>query len=118
LKKLVFILKPAQPGAAADVAFGWCLRWYVLWRRLKYTEPNPAQLSTRLSAKALGLIVLFDQQGGIMRLTKYRYVTIKSEKVFPQYTNKKEAILAIKELKLIKKEVRLEKRKLQNRKNN
>jgi hypothetical protein len=31
-----------------------CLRWYVLWRRLKYTEPNPAQPSTRLSAKALG----------------------------------------------------------------
>jgi hypothetical protein len=51
-----------------------------------------------------------------MRLTKYHYVKINSEKVIPQYSNKKEAILAIKELKLIKREVRLEKRKCQNRK--
>jgi DNA repair exonuclease SbcCD ATPase subunit len=61
-------------------------------------------------------IALFAYKGGAMKLTKYRYVTIKSEKIVPHYSTKSEARSAIKELKIIKREVRLEKRKLQNRK--
>jgi hypothetical protein len=61
-------------------------------------------------------MAFFACPGGAMKLTKYRYVTIKSEKVVPHYSTKTEARSAIKELKLIKREVRLEKRKLQNRK--
>jgi hypothetical protein len=62
-----------------------------------------------------GDMALCEYPGGTMRLSKYRYVAIKSEKVVPRYSSKTEAGLAIKELKIIKKEVRLEKRKLQNR---
>jgi hypothetical protein len=79
-------------------------------------EFRVAQPANRLSRWPMSLMAFFEHQGGAMKLSKYRYVTIKSGKVVPQYSTKTEARSAIKELKLIKREVRLEKRKLQNRK--
>jgi hypothetical protein len=51
-----------------------------------------------------------------MRFQKYRFVKLESDKVIPHYSGKMEAKTALKELRLIKREIRLEKHKLQNRK--
>jgi nucleoside 2-deoxyribosyltransferase len=67
----------AQQCAAADLAFGWSLRWYVLWRRNQYNKPMRAQPARQLSAvrwaKNLG--------GEIMAYDKYRILT-NDEKVW------------------------------------
>ncbi len=46
--------KNAQPAVAAELAFGWSLRLYVLWPRNQYNDPSPAQPANRLNRRPLG----------------------------------------------------------------
>jgi hypothetical protein len=49
-----YMHKKVHQGAVADVAFGWRLCWYVLRRRLLYTDVGPANPAKPLSARTLG----------------------------------------------------------------
>ncbi len=46
--------RAAQPAVAAELAFGWSLRWYILWPRNQYNDPSPAQPANRLNRRPLG----------------------------------------------------------------
>jgi len=46
----------AQPAVAAELAFGWSLRWYAPRTNCNILETNPAQPANRLNRKPLGRI--------------------------------------------------------------
>ncbi len=62
--------KNAQPAVAAELAFGWSLRWYVLWPRNQYNDPSPAQPANRLNRRPLGRRTVFHEEGMMKTKTK------------------------------------------------